>query len=152
MFRDKIHVLFRQGVICQDSFVIVPKDPLSIDELHLGHRGFSRFYMQMGHVQSLVRNGIHHDLSVSVISYGADIGGLPSQADGIYRHIHRAPAGISLSVFEIAVVIHAVASYRGKLHSFSLLSNFTGAVRRMLEKRTLSGRATDLKNSTLVPF
>ena len=63
------------------------------------------------------------------------------------RHVDGAAAGIGLSVFNIVVEVNAVTSDCCQFHRGCLLSGSVRRLRRMLEKRTISGRAADLKNS-----
>ena len=145
---DEVHILLGEGIVLQNALFVIAEYPFTLQQLHLRDGGLAVFDVQMGGIHTLGRNGLLHDFSVDVIAHRAGIGGLAPQTNGIDRHVDGAAAGIRLSVFNIVVEVNAVTSNCCQFHRGCLLSGSVRCLRRMLEKRTISGRAADLKNST----
>ena len=120
---DEVHVLFRQGVGFQNTFLIVAEDTFAVNELHLGNGGLAGLHMQMGGVHALGCDGIQHDLAVDIVAHRADIGGIAAQTQGVNSHVHRTAAGIGLAAVNVVVKVNAVRTHCCQFHSGFLLSD-----------------------------
>ena len=76
--------------------------------------------MEVGHIHPFGGSGLPQKLSVGIVPHRAGIGGGAPQAQGVDGHVHRPAPRAGKAVFDIPVIIDAVAAHRGQLHRLLL--------------------------------